>query len=594
MASSELIRLAQALEEYLGDPHAPTSLMPYTEILDSDEREEYPYPFINLLQRWGVHEYALPERQGGRAGDVEIGFALLRLVARRDPTTATGLIITNLSFLPAWIAGSDALRQRMVDAARRGHRYAWGLSERAHGSDLLNNETRAREEPGGYRLTGEKWLIGNARVADSLVVLARTSERGGPAGYSVFVVDKRQVPAGSVDELPRERLHGLRALDMSGFLLRDVAVPEEALVGAAGQGVELALKSSQVARVLINSIALSCTDTALRLALDFADRRRVFGTTVGDIPYSRRQLTECFADLMVADAVCLGAVRSLQVVPEQSSVWSSVAKYLVPTLLERTVSQLNVVLGARFYLRDHPHYGVYQKMLRDLPVANFADGNTVVNLKALSAQLLALLGNEDKGDRAAAEANSAVLFDPSAPLPPFKPWRQELFSRGRDDALLALPGAVKRLRALAADAEGDEREWLTRCLAVADDLPGRADDLLRRTRETRELLGRDFGQSAELFDLAKEYCLVHAMAGCLHVFVRLPRAADSAPLPSAALLLLQLERIAHQWRPHERLTDAGVIDEVMRVLRELHGRDRLFSHWPIALAKRADLSAAAR
>lgn len=588
MATPELIRLAEDLEEYLGDPHAPDSPMPYVRILDHEEREEYPYPFINLLQRWGVHEYGVPEKQGGRAGDVQVCFALLRLIARRDPTTATGLIVTNLAFLPAWIAGPDEMRQRMVDAVRQGHRYAWGLSERAHGSDLMANETTARPEPGGYRLTGEKWLIGNARVADGLVVLARTSDRGGPAGYSVFLVDKRTVPAGAVDELPNERLHGLRGMDMSGFRLTDVAVPDSALIGKPGQGVELALKSSQVARVLINSIALSCTDTALRLTLDFAERRRIFGAAVADIPYSRRQLAECFADLMVADAVCLGAIRSLQVVPEQSSVWSSVAKSFVPTLLERTLSQLNVVLGARFYLRGHPHYGIYQKMLRDLPVSNFADGNTVVNLKALASQLIPLLGGQSPQHRAAAEANADTLFDTRAPLPPFEPWRQELFSRGRDDALLAAPAATELLRARAEDARGDERDWLLRCVDITAALPGRAEDLAARVDAARQRLGREFGQSAEVFDLAKEYCLLHAMAACLHTFVRLPRSGANAPLPSAALLLLQLERVTRGWRPHEQLTDPGVIDEVMRVLRELHRGDRLFSHWPVALARRAD------
>lgn len=593
MPACELIHLAQSLEEHLGDPHTPTSRMPYADILRWDEREEYPYPFINLLQRWGVHEYALPREQGGQAGDVEVGFTLLRLVARRDPTTATGLIVTNLSFLPAWIAGTEETKRRMVDAVRRGHRYAWGLSERMHGSDLLSNETAARRHADGYVLTGEKWLIGNARVADSLLVLARTSDRGGPAGYSVFLLDKRQVSAGSVDELPRERLHGLRGIDMSGFRLDGVRVPQSALIGREGQGVELALKSSQVARVLINSIALATTDTALRVTLDFTERRSIFGGIVSDIPYSRRQLTECFADLMVADAVCLGAVRSLQVVPEQSSLWSSVAKYLVPTLLEQTLSQLNVVLGARFYLRSHPHYGVYQKMLRDMPVANFADGNTVVNLKALSSQLAVTLGNTDAGDRAAAENTVAALYGMDAPLPRFEPWRQELFSRGRDDALLAAPASLRLLRATAANARGTEREWLLRSADAAEDLLGRAAGLLERATAARERIGRTFGQSAEIFDMAKEYCLLHAAAACVHAFTR-SRAVLAGPLPSAALLLLQLERISRRWRPHEQLTDPAVVDEVMRVLRHLHHEDRLFSHWPIVLAKRANLAEAGR
>ncbi|MFI6011206.1 acyl-CoA dehydrogenase family protein [Streptomyces sp. NPDC051243] len=594
MPKKDLTELARQLELHLGDPHAPDSRMPYARVLEYDEREDYPYEFVNLLQRWGALDYSLPAAQGGKAGDVEIGFNLMRLIARRDPTTATAFIITSLSFMPAWIAGTDEQKRALVDAIQRGTRYAWGLSERRHGSDLTANELTAEKTDGGWLLTGEKWLIGNGRVADGLSVHARTDPRGGPGGYSVFVLDKRRTPAGSVDELPRERMHGLRGLDMSGFRLDRVFVPDSALLGRRGQGLEIALKTSQTARALISGIALSAVDTGLRVTLDFTEGREVFGRTVSDIPYSRRQLAECFADLMVADAVSLGAVRALQVVPEQTSVWSSVVKYFVPTLLERTFSQLNVVLGARFYLRDHPHYAIHQKMLRDLPVANFADGNTVVNLKNIALQLEGLLttaAEAGPGPRAEADARAAVLFGIDRELPLYRPWDQDMFSRGRDDALLAAPAALARLARLAEGADGDEREWLGRSASVAGDLLAHAASVRERVAALKASLGRDFGQSAELFDLAKEYCLLHATAACLHAHVHSAAAMDD-PLPSAALLLLQLERIRRHLRPHETVTDAAVVDEVMRVLRHLHRGDRLFSYWQFPLAERGDLTAA--
>ncbi|WP_405012845.1 acyl-CoA dehydrogenase family protein [Kitasatospora sp. NBC_01539] len=588
MSKSELDRLASELENHLGDPHDPASRMPFERILDHDEREEYPYAFVNLLQRWGVHEYNIPAAQGGRAGDVETGFNLLRLIARRDPTTATALIITSLAFLPAWIAGTDEQKQYLVDAMKQGSRYAWGLSERNHGSDVLSNEMRAERVDGGYLLTGEKWLIGNARVADGLTVFARTKESGGPAGYSILLLEKRRTPAGAVEELPNERLHGLRALDMSGIRVDGVFVPEANRLGAEGAGLEIALQTSQVARTLIGSIALSAVDTALRVTLDFTEHRVIFGRTVSDIPYSRRQLAECFADLMVADAVSLGAVRSLQLVPEQASVWSSVAKYLVPTTLERTMSQLNIVLGARFYLRGLPHYGIHQKMLRDLLVANFADGNTVVNLKNLALQLDALLAaavEPPAAAVAAAEERVRTLYGIDTPLPLYRPWDQELYSRGRDDALLAAPASLAALRRLAEEAKGDERDRLTRAADTAGDLLGRAHGLRSRCLALRAELGRDYGQSAELFDLAKEYCLLHAVAACVHTHVHSAEALED-PLPSGALLLLQLERLRRQWYPHETVTDSAVVDEVMDVLRRLYWENRLFSHRPFRLAER--------
>ncbi|RCG30286.1 acyl-CoA dehydrogenase [Sphaerisporangium album] len=584
MTVKEQVAVAEELERYLGDPHDPASPMSFAKIIDLDEREEFPYELVGLLQRWQVHQYCLPAAFGGRAGDVEVGFNLLRLVARRDPTTATALMLTNLAFMPTWIAGTDEQKRHFVGAINRGARMAWGLSERDHGSDVLSNEMRAEKVHGGYLLTGEKWLIGNATVADVVSVQARTSERGGPGGWSIFAVDKRRCPAGSVVHLPNERIHGLRALDMSGIRLDGVFVPDSARLGAEGQGLELALKSGQVARTTINGMGLGAVDTAMRVTLDFVTERVIFGQKVIDVPYTRRQLAESFADMIVADAVTTGAVRGLQANPGQASIYSSVVKYYVPTSLERTLSQLSVVLGARLYLRSHPHYGIYQKMLRDALVAIFADGNTVVNLKNVALQLDGLL--EKVGGPVTPEADARVQaqYDLDATLPEWNPADQQLFSRGADDTVLLLPDAVRRLREQAG-VHPDERQrhWLSRAADVAESLHQELDRVRAEVGRLREAHGKGYAGTAELFRLAEQYCAVHAAAATAHLFTRSARAL-AEPFPDGALLLMCLERLARQFHPVRPVTDQEVVDRVVEILRGLHSGRQLFSFWQFQLS----------
>src|SRR5262249_13943895 len=475
MTVNQMITITEELERYLGDPHDPASRMPFERVLDLDEREEFPFELVGVLQRWGMHEFSLPEEYGGRAGDVELGFNLLRLVARRDPAPATTLMLTNLGYLPAWIAGTDQQRVELLEAIKSGTRMAWGFSERHHGSDVLGNEMRAVKVDGGYRLTGEKWLIGNATFADVISVHARTEERGGPGGWSIFAVNKRRCPAGSVVELPNEKLHGLRSLDMSGIRLDDLFVPDEARLGAQGQGLEIALKSTQAARTLIAAMSLGTVDTAFRVTMDFATQREIFGRRVVDMPYTRRQLAECFADLMLADAMATGAVRGLQANPVQASVFSSIVKFFVPTLLERSMAQLSIVLGARIYLRGDSHYGIYQKMLRDMLVAIFADGNTVVNLKNIALQLDGFMRNALSPDRSLREQAALrvrAAFHLDTKLPSFIPAQQQLFSKGQDDVVTALPDSIEALRAMAGRAAGQQADWLHRAADVADAIAG--------------------------------------------------------------------------------------------------------------------------
>jgi Acyl-CoA dehydrogenase, C-terminal domain len=371
-------------------------------------------------------------------------------------------------------------------------------------------------------------------------------------------------------------------------------VPAAALVGREGHGLEIALKSAQVARATILGIGLGVVDTALRLVLDFATRRQIFGHAVADIPYSRRQIVDSAAELLVAEAVTLGAVRGLQATPGQTSVSSSAAKYFVPALLEGTLKRLSVVLGARMYLRGHPHYGVFPKLARDLPVVGFADGNSVVNLKNLALQLEALLATAaDPGAEllGQAERRSAVCYDLGAELPPYEPWRQELSARGQDDAVLGLPGGVGLLRELAAGTTGVEADRWRQAADLGDRFRAEADRLRAACAALRVADPRGYGQSAEMFALAEQYAVLHAAGASVQLTARsAPSLAE--PFPSAALLLLQLDGLWRRLRPLETVVGPDLVDDAYAAVRSLYDRNRLLSHLQLPLAARQPQPAA--
>jgi hypothetical protein len=316
----------------------------------------------------------------------------------------------------------------------------------------------------------------------------------------------------------------------------------------------------------------------------------IFGQRVTEIPYTRRQLSECFADLLLSDVVATGAVRGLQANPGQVSVLSSVAKYFVPTLLERMTAQLSVVLGARLYLRSHPRFGIYQKMIRDMLVAIFADGNTVVNLKNVASQLTLLLDRVPTDSQVAEGAGDperagrlALMFDIDAELAPWQPWEQQLFSRSGDDVTAGLAGSLPALRELAAQDTDPTRSrlWET-CAEVGERLRGELERLREQNAELRQRLGRAYGTSAELFRLAERYCAVHAGAAAIHHVVHSHhRLAD--PFPDPAVLLLVLERAWRHIEPQTTFTDLAVTDRVMEILLDLHREGRLFSPWQFQL-----------
>ena len=81
---------------------------------------------------------------------------------------------------------------------------------------------------------------------------------------------------------------------------------------------------------MCTNLSLGATDTALRIATDFALHRSIYSSRVIDIPVARGALAEAFLDLLVSDCVSIAAARALHVLPVQMSIHSGYRQVLRP------------------------------------------------------------------------------------------------------------------------------------------------------------------------------------------------------------------------------------------------------------------------
>jgi len=583
MQTPEQYSTAEELERHLGDPLDPERVFCFRRSLELDEAEEYPEEATRLLEEWGLSQYFIPAESGGRLRSYEELLALLRVVSRRDLTAAIGYAKTYLGAVTTWVGGTPQQRRRVARIISNGEQVALGLTEREHGSDLLSAEVSARETAGGYVIDGEKWLINNATRGTALTVFARTDEAGGPRGFSLFLVEKRAVAAGSYTHLPKIKTHGIRGADISGIRFRGCEVAEGALVGGRGAGLELTLRSLQVTRTIVPALSLGAADTALRCTLDFALGRRLYGASVFDIPHARRTLVDAFVDILICDCVATAAARGLHFAPEQMSVWSAVTKYLVPTLAEGVVKRLSVILGARHYLRDGHWWGVFQKVLRDNALAGLFDGSTIVNLNAIALQLRHL----SKGRAAGREAEKAralveSVFTLARPVPELDPAELTIFNRGQDCVMQALRDSAAGLDGLKGEPGVDDGV-LASLTSLAGELVLRLKEHDRSLEDLLNAGGQAFGKSPETFELAKDYCLIHAAASCLHTWLH-NRQAFAPFFARGEWLALALERLLYSLGGRRAAPQGNYAEGAAEELSELFREDKLFSIVPLQLA----------
>ncbi len=481
---SERYEAVRDLEQYLGDPNDPTRPFSFSRSLACDEKDVYPQSAENAIRGWGAAEYLIPAALGGKLGDMEQALAVLRTIARRDVTVAVSFGANLLAALPVWIAG---------DAS-------------------------------GLRLTGEKWLISKARKARAVMVFARTLPKGGPRGFSLFLLDKQSLPQEQWTTLPAVTTVGLRGADISGLRFRRCSIPEGSLVGETGYAYETLHRTLTVTKVFCGALALGAADTALRIVVGFAVRRRLYGGSALNIPHVRAQLCGAFLDILVCECVAHAAARALGDPDEPSLFWSALVKYYVPTVVERVLQSLGVVLGARFFLREGPE-GYFQKIVRDASIVSVFEGNTAVNLGILASQLTRrpMVQPGSVADAQRRVRNLFSLFGDCASMTPaalsLRPlgFNAVVAALPEDDELeTPLPGwqlgsssAPRLIRAAIRRLKFRIRSWEESTLALVDQYDG-----------------HPHRQSTRLLDLVGDYCRFHAAASCWHVWRYCPPTTD--------------------------------------------------------------------
>ncbi len=197
----------------------------------------------------------------------------------------------------------EAQRQRLLPPVRAGrHLAAFALSEPDAGSDVAALTTTATRVPGGWRLDGTKTWISNGGLAAHYVVFARTGEAPGAKGLSAFLVMADTPGLRIAERIPVIAPHPLATLRFEACV-----VPEDALLGQAGDGFAVAMATLDRFRPSVGAAALGFARRALDEAVVRAEQRRMFGRRLAD-----QQITQAkIADMATAvDASALLVYRA--------------------------------------------------------------------------------------------------------------------------------------------------------------------------------------------------------------------------------------------------------------------------------------------
>jgi hypothetical protein len=278
------------------------SVMEFARTLPDDVRERerdevFSREAWDRCGAFGIQGLPAPPEYGG--GGADVVSTMLALEALGYGCTDAGLVFSInahmwTSVVPLSTFGTEDQKQKWLPGLCNGQLVGChAITEPGAGSDVFSLTTSGTRVDGGYVLNGRKMFITNAPVADFLIVFARTSDGVGPYGISAFILEPGT--EGLSLGKPLDKM-GLRTSPMSEVILEECFVPENAMLGAGGQGGEIFTTSMRWERACIMSSQVGLMRRTMERCIEYARQRRQFGHAIAKF----ESVADKIADMKVA------------------------------------------------------------------------------------------------------------------------------------------------------------------------------------------------------------------------------------------------------------------------------------------------------
>jgi butyryl-CoA dehydrogenase len=328
-------------------------------IAESNRAGQFPADVYREMGKRGWLAPFAPKESGGLGGGIAEYCAVMEELA------FNGLISPQIStqgqrWLLDW--GTEAQMEKYFGPMVRGELvFSESISEPGVGSSLKAMQSTATRDGDDWILRGKKTHVNLGHQSDLTLMYAMAEE-----GLTAFLVDMTLPGVSSEQTSPI----GIRLLPTADMIFDDVRVPNDAILGEAGRGMDTFLRTFNVSRLGNASEAIGVGRRALSMALEYAETREVGSSVVTDFQGIQWIVADRFSDLYAASAVRDRAALVADG-PSDPAFETSLAKKLALEAADKTVNDVFSLVGG---------YGLYVdkefgQLLHDMKVLRVGGGS---------------------------------------------------------------------------------------------------------------------------------------------------------------------------------------------------------------------------
>ena len=334
-----------------------------------DRTGEYPWSVIRALREAELMGIWIPEEYGGQGAGVLDLCVVVEELSRACGGVGVAYAVNALGSFPIVLGGTEEQKRRWLPAVASGEKLiAFGLSEKASGSDAGSLRTRAVADGDSWVIDGDKKWNTNGNAASIYTVYASTRPDRGSRGISAIVVEKG-TPGFEIGK--REDLMGIRCVPVHELHFRGCRVPAGNLLGGVeGKGFGNAMMTLDRARPGVAAQALGLAQGALDWALRYTSERQQFGQSVLSFQSTQFRLADMATEIEAARQLVYGAARVIDEGLPGASKYAAMCKVFASDLAMRVTTEAVQMFGGYGYCRDYP----IEKYMRDAKITQIYEG----------------------------------------------------------------------------------------------------------------------------------------------------------------------------------------------------------------------------
>ncbi|ARS29492.1 acyl-CoA dehydrogenase [Sphingomonas sp. KC8] len=292
-----------------------------------------------------------PEIYGGSGADRKYS-AILIEEQQRANAAGPGFVMHS-EIVAGYIErfGDDHQKEKWLPKMARGEVIgSLAMTEPRGGSDLRAISTRAVVDGDDYLINGSKTFITNGYITDLIIVAAKTDQKDGSSGLSLFLVEADR--NGVSKSMPLDKV-GQKAQDAAELFFDSVRVPKGNLLGNAGEGLRYLMQELAWERLMIAIRAVAGCEIALETTVDYTKSREAFGQKLLDFQNTKFKLAECktktqIARVYIDQCIELGAAGQL------NAEAAAMAKWWCTELQNRVLDECVQLHGGYGYMLEYP------------------------------------------------------------------------------------------------------------------------------------------------------------------------------------------------------------------------------------------------